>query len=97
AALSPPIIIQPATIVFTTTQIVFMKLLLKTVEGSTEKQKNPYKEDTLAWASWIIARLGYWSGYKTHGPPGYITIKNGLNIFQTQFEIFELINQQKDV
>lgn len=97
AALNPQIIIQPATIVFTTTQIVFMKLLLKTVEGSTEKQKNPYKEDTLAWASWIIARLGYWSGYKTHGPPGYITIKNGLNIFQTQFEIFELINQQKDV
>ncbi|BAY30786.1 transposase [Nostoc carneum NIES-2107] len=29
-----------------------------TVEGNTKLQKNPYPPDSLAWATWIIARIG---------------------------------------
>jgi len=39
------------------------------LEGKTEKQKNPHARGTLAWASWIIGRLGGWTGYyKKPGP-----------------------------
>jgi hypothetical protein len=83
--------------VFTDKQVLLLTILLQKVEGATEKQKNPYPKQTLSWAAWIIARLGSWSGYKSHGPPGYITMKNGYDIFNTQFELFDLICEIKDV
>jgi len=33
------------------------------LQGRTDKQRNPYRPGTLAWASWTIARLGGWTGY----------------------------------
>jgi hypothetical protein len=50
--------------------------------------RNPFREHSLAWAAWIIARLGGWSGYvKAHGKPGYITMKIGLDRFNQHLEI----------
>jgi hypothetical protein len=55
--------------------------LLKTIshrlEGKTEKQKNPHPPDDLAFASWLIARLGGWTGY--YGKPGPKVMRNGLD------------------
>ena len=51
-------------------------------ETKTELQKNHQPTNTLAWAAWIIARLGGWSGYASHKPPGPITIHKGLAKFQ---------------
>lgn len=79
-----------AAIIFTKEQTVFIKLLLRTLEGKTQKQKNPHPEQTLSWASWTIARLSGWSGYKSHGPPGYITIKKGFDIFQNKYQGFKI-------
>src|SRR4051812_8249485 len=31
---------------------------------------NPHPTDSLAWAAWIIARLGGWNGYASSRPPG---------------------------
>jgi hypothetical protein len=50
------------------------------LEGRTEKLKNPHPQGSLAWFSWIVARLGGWSGYTSRGykPAGPKTIARGL-------------------
>ena len=79
-----------ALIVFTDKQIQFLKILQPTLEGKTDKQKNPFFDSSLAWAAWIIAKLGKWGGYTSQGPPGYITMKNGLDIFYIKSDAFLL-------
>ena len=86
-----------ASFIFSEQQRAFLKLLLQTTEGKTDKQKNPYLQYSLAWSAWIIARLGKWSGYKSHGPPGYITIKLGFDAFNTQYEVFKLLKNNENV
>jgi len=60
------------------------------LEGKTQKQKNPYSNNTLAFASWVIARLGGWKGYASERPPGPITIIRGLSQFYTILQGFYL-------
>lgn len=58
-----------------------LEKLNKKMEGKTKKLLNPHPPDTLAFSTWIIARLGGWSGYQKDKPPGPITILNGLTRF----------------
>lgn len=74
-----------SNIVFNAEQQGFLQLLNEEVQGKTQKQKNPYSINTLAWAAWIIARLSGWSGYGSHGPAGYISLKRGLDRFNDRF------------
>ena len=83
--------------VFTPGQLDYLDLVRQRVEGATELQKNPYKKHTLAWGTWLLARLAGWSGYKSHGPPGYITIKNGFDRFNLQFVVYAEMMKYKDV
>jgi hypothetical protein len=53
-----------------------------TLEGKTAKQKNPHPKASLAWAAWIVARLGGWNGYASERPPGPITMHNGLKALE---------------
>lgn len=50
------------------------------LEGKTARQKNPYPQGSLAFAAWVIARLGGWDGY--YGKPGPKTMRLGLEDFQ---------------
>lgn len=61
-------------------QIVLKHLCQKT-EGKTIQLQNPFPPTQLSWATWIIARLGGWKGYKSQRPPGPITILRGLKKF----------------
>ena len=48
-------------------------------------KSNPYHQNSLLWAKWIIARLGGWKGYKSERVPGPITLKRGLDNFNQIF------------
>jgi hypothetical protein len=50
------------------------------LEGKTARQKNPHPRGSLAFASWVISRLGGWTGY--YGKPGPQAIRRGLDDFQ---------------
>lgn len=46
----------------------------------TQRQTNPHPPDSLAYAAWIIARLGGWTGY--YGKPGALVLSRGLQRYQ---------------
>lgn len=66
---------------FSPQDVELIQKLNPKLEGRTEKQKNPHPPDSLAFATWVIARLGGWKGLKTHRPPGIKTISRGLLAF----------------
>ena len=64
--------------VFEAHEIEVMQRIRPTLEGRTQKQKNPHPPDSLAHAAWVIARLGGWKGYASEAKPGPITMSHGL-------------------
>jgi len=83
--------------VFNKEEILFLEVLNNKLQGSTEKLKNPHVKEKLAWASWVIARLGGWKGYKSQRPPGTITFKRGLDSYYQQHEGFLAALEFKDM
>jgi hypothetical protein len=71
-----------ANAAFNSTEIDALAALNARYEAKTMRQKNPYPFVSMAWAAWIIARLGGWDGYRSSRPPGPITFKHGLDHFQ---------------
>jgi hypothetical protein len=69
----------PASAVFTEPEIDTIEALSPTLEGKTERQKNPHPARSLARASWVMARLGGWNCY--YRPPGPITMRRGMERF----------------
>lgn len=85
-----------ANIIFSKEELKFMNIYMNELEGKTEKQKNPYDKGSIQWAAWGIARMGSWSGYKSHGPPGYITMKRGLVDFYNKMDGFGTLSKYID-
>jgi hypothetical protein len=82
-----------ARLAFKTDELVLLEKLVKTYEGKTEKQKNPHKKQSMAWAAWIIARVGGWKGYTCESPPGFKTFTIGLSRFDNMFQGYKLSNE----
>lgn len=76
---------RPATVVFREAEVHFLHILLPAYEGPTIRQKNPFPVNSLAWAAWIIGRIGGWKGYQKADPAGPITMKRGVEIFYHMF------------
>jgi len=68
---------EPASLAFTPAQINILAGLGAQYEGRTKLQSNPHPPESLAWAAWIVARLGGWDGYP-RTKPGPITMRRGL-------------------
>ena len=58
------------------------------LEGKTAKQKNPHPQGSLAYAAWVCARLGGWTGY--YGKAGPVVVLQGLLRFQAMNDGFKL-------
>jgi hypothetical protein len=57
-----------------------LEALSTQLEGKTTRQRNPHPKGSLAFAGWVIGRLGGWTGY--YGKPGPRVMRQGLNDFQ---------------
>lgn len=75
----------PATIIFEKNELSLLEKLSTDLEGNTTKQQNPHSKYSLAWAAWVIGRLGGWKGYASQSPPGPISMKRGLEEFRATF------------
>jgi hypothetical protein len=76
--------------VFTEQEQQLLKKLNPTLEGNTEKQKNPYEENSLAFAAWVIARLSGWGGYQSQKPAGPNDFLTGLQLFEERLQGYKL-------
>jgi hypothetical protein len=81
---------QKIEIVFNQEEMRCLERLNKKLEGQTKRQQNPYQAEDLGYEAWVIALLGGWKGYESQRLPGVITIKRGLQIFETIFFGFSL-------
>lgn len=73
---------EPASLVFQNDEIAALETVAeRRYAPRTKLQTNPHPPRTLAWAAWIIARLGGWDGYP-RTKPGPVTMANGLKTFQ---------------
>src|ERR1700733_8796792 len=66
---------RPATDVIDAGLLSMAAAIGPTLEGNTERQKNPHPPHSLAWLAWIIARLGGWNCY--YKPPAPKTMRAG--------------------
>jgi Transposase DDE domain len=57
-----------------------LEAICATLEGSTARQKNSYKRGSLAYGTWVCARLAGWTAY--HGKAGPVVILRGLLLFK---------------
>ena len=72
---------QAIAAVFESTDCKLIEAISKRYEGPhpTPRQKNPHPKTSLAYATWVIGRLGGWTGY--YGKPGPKTLNWGLQAF----------------
>lgn len=69
----------PVSAMFGNEETETIEALVPQLEGKTVRQQNPHPRQSLARASWVIARLGGWNCY--YKPPGPITFRRGMEQF----------------
>jgi IS4 transposase len=81
---------RPAADVASDSEIAAAAALCPTLEGKTARQRNPHPPASLAWLSWVVARLGGWNCY--YKPPGPKTMRQGWDRFAAIAAGFALAN-----
>jgi hypothetical protein len=71
---------QPLSDAFDPDDQPLLEVVSAQLEGKTERQRNPHPKGSLAFAAWVIARLGGWTGY--YGKPGPQVIRRGIEDFR---------------
>ena len=84
---------QSLSAVFDESEREFLGKLNVALEGSSDKQKNPYPATSLAYGAWVIARLAGWSGYQSQRPAGPTDFFTGLQRFYEKWKGYRLFSQ----
>ena len=71
---------RPLADVFDPADQAALEAVCATLEGKTARQQNPHPLGSLAYAAWVCARLGGWTGY--YGKPGPVVTLRGLLRFR---------------
>ena len=89
---------QSINYVFNNEEVECLQKANEKQEGIKETHKNPFKEKTIKWAYWIIARLGGWKANNKQRKAGPVTLQKGLIKFYAIYEGWILHKQSfKDV
>lgn len=86
---------RPASDVASKAEIAAARAICPTLEGNTPRQRNPYSDGSLAWLSWVVARLGGWNCY--YKPPGPKTMRRGWDRLKAIAIGFSLKRRGKNV
>jgi Transposase DNA-binding/Transposase DDE domain len=81
---------QALTEVFNDEEIECLEQINKKLEAGAGNLINKNDSRRLAWATWIIARLGGWKAVNPKRPPGPILLKKGLDKFNSILEGWKL-------
>lgn len=76
--------LRPCTDAFDPEDLPLLEAFCEKLQGKTERQKNPHPKGSLAYAAWVCARLGGWTGY--YGKPGPIVMLEGLLRLETMLQ-----------
>jgi hypothetical protein len=87
--------LRPCTDVFEPEDLPLLEAWCAKLEGKTQRQKNPHPKGSLAYASWVCARLGGWTGY--YGKPGPVVMLNGWLEIQASKRTRNLLASHDDV
>jgi len=87
--------LRPCTDAFDPEDIPLLEAFCRKLEGKTERQKNPHQKGSLAYAAWVCARLGGWTGY--YGKPGPIVMLDGWLEIQAAKRALNAIGANTDV
>lgn len=86
---------RPATDVLAADQIDAVAAIGATLEGQTARQKNSWPKSSLAWLSWIAARLGGWNCYGKK--PGPKTMADGWHRLSHMLTGYQIAKAMSDV
>ena len=75
-----PAPLRPLLDAFEPEDIPLLEAFCAKLQGKTDRQRNPHPSGSLAYAAWVCARLGGWTGY--YGKPGPLVMLNGWLDFQ---------------
>lgn len=81
---------QPLRHVFDEADRACLAVVGGRMEGRTARQKNPHAAGTLAWAGWVVARLGGWKGQASQRRAGPVVYHRGLLRFRSIAEGWSL-------
>jgi hypothetical protein len=87
--------LRPITDAFEPQDAALLEAYCAKLEGKTARQKNPHPKGSLAYAAWVCARLGGWTGY--YGKPGPIVMLNGWRQFQAGKAAVAIVHDTRDV
>lgn len=91
----PHVPLRPLTDAFRPEDQPLLEALSAKLEGKTDKQKNPHPKGSLAFAAWVCARLGGWTGY--YGKAGPMVMLQGWLAFHKTRQGWTIAIASKDV